>query len=155
MPYVPGAGRPNLDLHAPQINGKQDVNYRQADVCASCGNYDGRGRCTVVKGSISSNCVCDMWSKTASMNNRNMKAYFSAVRDKINRIYKVNKSDVNYRVFNSCSTCGQFNGRNGCNEVRGSISPGALCDLWTLEETISIKTGKEYIESEYEKSKGG
>jgi len=64
------------------------------------------------------------------------------------------KEDVGYRQYESCKTCGMFNGRSKCNLVRGNISPDAVCDRWILQEIPSGKTGKEIIENEYNKSKG-
>ena len=65
------------------------------------------------------------------------------------------KDQVDYRQHQSCKTCGYFNGRNKCSQVQGNISPDAVCNLWTLSETMPHMTGKEIIINEYEKSKKG
>ena len=68
------------------------------------------------------------------------------------------KEQVNYRQYESCATCSNYNGRVACNEVSGHISAGAVCDLWTMHEPSTNLTGKEVIVKAYEKEqerKGG
>ena len=64
------------------------------------------------------------------------------------------KDQVDYRQHESCKTCSQFNGRSKCNQVQGNISPDAICSKWSLYESSPHMTGKEFIETEYDKSKG-
>ena len=63
------------------------------------------------------------------------------------------KDSVNYRQYESCGTCSNFDGRSQCKQVQGNISSGAVCNMWALKEYNPTMTGKEFIESEYEKSR--
>lgn len=65
------------------------------------------------------------------------------------------KDSVNYRQYESCGTCANFDGRIRCKQVQGNISSSAVCNLWTLKEANPTYTGKAFIEEEYKKSKGG
>ena len=61
------------------------------------------------------------------------------------------KEDVDYRQHESCGTCANYNGRGACAQVKGNISPSAVCRLWTLIAEVSTKTNKEYFETAYKK----
>ena len=65
------------------------------------------------------------------------------------------KDQVNYRHYESCKTCAHYNGRIYCNKVQGHVSSDAVCDLWSMKEDTTGKTGKQFIMDEYTKSKVG
>jgi len=44
------------------------------------------------------------------------------------------KENVNYRPYEKCSTCSNFRAPNLCKIVKGTISPDAVCDKWTILE---------------------
>ena len=62
------------------------------------------------------------------------------------------KEEANYRHYEACKTCAFFNGRVACSKVKGHIAPDAVCNFWALAEVMPGLTGKEIIETEYEKS---
>lgn len=62
------------------------------------------------------------------------------------------KDEVNYRHYESCKTCAFFNGRVGCKQVQGNVSPEGLCNLWNMTEGSEGLTNKEYFERAYENS---
>ena len=56
------------------------------------------------------------------------------------------KESVNYRIQNQrCNTCSNFNQRNGCMVVQGSIAPEAVCDVWTISEPGATTNTKEFF----------
>lgn len=48
---------------------------------------------------------------------------------------RLDKDEVNYRQHERCGTCANFVSPNACLRVEGTISPDAVCDLWTLKES--------------------
>ena len=62
------------------------------------------------------------------------------------------KEQANYRHYESCRTCANYNGRVGCSQVQGHVSPEAVCDHWTMQESTMHISNKEVITKEYEKS---
>ena len=41
---------------------KEEVNYRQHEMCKTCTHFYNPGSCSVVAGNISTDAVCDMWA---------------------------------------------------------------------------------------------
>ena len=46
---------------------KTAVNYRHAEKCQMCDNYQGNMTCKVVEGSISQEATCEMWTLRSAL----------------------------------------------------------------------------------------
>ena len=51
----------NPDVVILQPYTKDQVNYRQYESCKTCAMFNGRNKCNLVQGNISSDAVCNKW----------------------------------------------------------------------------------------------
>ena len=65
---------------------------------------------------------------------------------------KKDKSFVNYRQYQSCSSCDHFwSANNLCDLVAGNIGDNMVCDLWELRSQSPQAKDKAFYESEFNK----
>lgn len=66
---------------------------------------------------------------------------------------KKEKTDVNYRQYQSCSSCDHFwAANNQCDLVNGNIGDNMVCDLYEVKSQEPISKDRSFYEAQYAKT---